>query len=331
MLHRTISKFLRIIRQLLYLSGTEQILYGKEKGLDIIVMYHNIDLNGDLRFNSRHIAQSDFRKELEYYKKRFDVVPMSTMFTVKNSRSNRLAITFDDGLSNNYRNARPELEKLNIPATFFVTCASLREKTILWPDAVNILTHFHVGELNCLGHIFQSRPWNLWHSPEVGELMSFLKTRSQEEREDFIDQLASLSGIKPNDSALNDYHQLLSEEQIRTMASNPLFEIGSHAVSHSNLANLSLDEQRYELLQSKAYLEEIMQTPIQSLAFPDGSYARETLDIATECGYNYQLAVNYRHEEDKNDPRILDRFGLYNDRSVIERLHQVNQRLHEEH
>ncbi len=331
MLHRVISKFLRTTRQFLYLSGAEQILYGKEKGHDIIVMYHNIDLTGDLRFNSRHIAQPDFRKELQYYKKRFEVLPLAKMFTEKNSGSNRLAITFDDGLSNNFRNALPELQKLGIPATFFVTCAGLHDKTILWPDAVNILTHFHVGELSCLGHIFQPRPWNRWHSTEVGELMSFLKTRSQEERETFIEQLSNATGIKPNDATLNDYHQLLSKDQIRTMASNPLFEIGSHAVSHSNLANLTPDQQREELLQSKAYLQEITQAPIESLAFPDGSYTRETLDIAAECGYNYQLAVNYRFEEDKNDPRILDRFGLYNDRSVIERLHQVNQRLHEEH
>ena len=124
---------------------------------------------------------------------------------------------------------------------------------------------------------------------------------------------------------------MLSNDQIKSISDNSLFDIGSHAISHSNLAGLSADEQHLELSESKAYLEKITAKSITSIAYPDGSYTRQSIDIAEACGYNHQLAVNYRHQKDLNDPRILDRFGLYNDRSAIEQLHQVNLRVHEEH
>jgi peptidoglycan/xylan/chitin deacetylase (PgdA/CDA1 family) len=331
MLQRISSKINRTFRQFLYLSGSERVCYNSKENANLVLMYHNVDLNGDQRFNARHIARHDFRKQLTYFKKRFNIVSLSEMFENPNEQGNRLSITFDDGLANNFTNALPELETLSIPATFYVTCANLQNNSILWPDAMNILTHFHKGPLNCLGQVFQPHPWNQWHSNEHGELMGFLKSRSHDERMQFIEELESSLGIKPNESAPADYHTLLSGAQIKSMSHNPLFEIGSHAISHSNLANLTTEEQRIELSQSKAYLEEITQKSITSIAYPDGSYSRSTIDIAEECGYNHQLAVNYRHQEDRNDPRILDRFGLYNDRSVIEQLHQVNQRLHEEH
>ena len=165
-------------------------------------MYHNVDGIGDKRFNSRYISQADFRKELLYFKKRYSVVPLSEMFDSKGKHGKRLAITFDDGLANNYKYALPELDALSYSCIILCHVRADSRKIILWPDAVNILTHHHKGELNCLGHSFRPHPWNRWHSDENGELMSFLKTRTQDDRLQFIHELEKSLGIKPNESAM---------------------------------------------------------------------------------------------------------------------------------
>jgi peptidoglycan/xylan/chitin deacetylase (PgdA/CDA1 family) len=101
-------------------------------------------------------------------------------------------------------------------------------------------------------------------------------------------------------------------------------------VNHTNLGLSSNEEAEKEMMGSKEYLEDAIQHEVDSIAFPDGSYSESTLDLATGCGYSKLLAVNYRLDSDRSDPRILNRFGLYNDRSYIEQLHQVNRHFHAE-
>ena len=62
-----------------------------------------------------------------------------------------------------------------------------------------------------------------------------------------------------------------------------------------------------ELVISKKMLEQAIGKEVNMFAYPDGSYNSEVMQIAEEAGYKYQLAVNYRSNEDKKDKRILNR------------------------
>ncbi|MCB9170845.1 MAG: hypothetical protein H6594_10895, partial [Flavobacteriales bacterium] len=50
---------------------------------------------------------------------------------------------------------------------------------------------------------------------------------------------------------------------------------------------------------------------VTSLAWPSGSYTRRNIDDAAALGFERQLAVDLRHPEDRNDPRIRERHGMY--------------------
>jgi len=64
-----------------------------------------------------------------------------------------------------------------------------------------------------------------------------------------------------------------------------LVEIGSHTVTHANLATLSAAQVRRELEDSKCQLEAALDRPIETFSVPFGERHPQTLRIAREAGY----------------------------------------------
>ncbi len=66
------------------------------------------------------------------------------------------------------------------------------------------------------------------------------------------------------------------------------FEVGSHTVTHPDLATLSAAEARRELVESRAALEGRLGRPVRWFAFPFGgrnNLTPESLDLAEQAGY----------------------------------------------
>lgn len=75
-------------------------------------------------------------------------------------------------------------------------------------------------------------------------------------------------------------------DQIAEMAQGGM-EIGSHTVSHLNLADLSDDEIEKELVDSKKLIAEKAGVPVISLCYPAGKYDDRVIEIASQ---NYLFA-----------------------------------------
>ena len=74
-----------------------------------------------------------------------------------------------------------------------------------------------------------------------------------------------------------------TRDQIRELASAG-FEIGSHSVSHSNLASLGNKRLREEVFESKARIEKEIGLPVLSFCYPAGRYDARVLKLVKE-GY----------------------------------------------
>jgi peptidoglycan/xylan/chitin deacetylase (PgdA/CDA1 family) len=80
-------------------------------------------------------------------------------------------------------------------------------------------------------------------------------------------------------------------------------EIGSHTVSHADLANLSAAAVWSQLTQSKAFLEQLLGHPVVSFCYPSGRYTAAVASAVaaagfhdattTRYGYSYTLANRY--------------------------------------
>ena len=69
-------------------------------------------------------------------------------------------------------------------------------------------------------------------------------------------------------------------------------------------------------MQSKKIIEAATGKEVISLAFPDGSYSKNTLDIAFSLGYKNLVAVEYKFNENNSVKGLLSRFTISNSTTV---------------
>ena len=98
----------------------------------------------------------------------------------------------------------------------------------------------------------------------------------------------------------------LAAGHIREMAANGM-SIGSHTVSHRALGDMGYDEAENELLLSRAYLEGLLQRTVDFIAYPLGSYNRDTIAAANEAGYAGGFSVIPGTCSHNTNPYILKR------------------------
>jgi peptidoglycan/xylan/chitin deacetylase (PgdA/CDA1 family) len=100
-----------------------------------VVAFHRV---GDApRSDTLTIDVRMFERYCRFFRRHFRVVPLGEIvdrFERGLPPNRELAITFDDGYLDNYENARPVLEKLSLPATFFVVTQWIGSDVVPWWD-----------------------------------------------------------------------------------------------------------------------------------------------------------------------------------------------------
>ena len=84
---------------------------------------------------------------------------------------------------------------------------------------------------------------------------------------------------------------VMSKDELKEVATSEFVEIGSHSVHHVNLAELSLDEARLELEESKKDLQMLLGKEIKSFSFPYGSFTEREVGLARAAGYTHLFSI----------------------------------------
>jgi peptidoglycan/xylan/chitin deacetylase (PgdA/CDA1 family) len=96
-----------------------------------------------------------------------------------------------------------------------------------------------------------------------------------------------------HDPKTEPWLKMLTWAQIKEMQDSGLVEFGSHTMRHRNLAELPLDEVRWELTESKARLEEKLGRETIGFAYPYGSgaYKADVRQAALDAGYRFDFSI----------------------------------------
>ena len=78
----------------------------------------------------------------------------------------------------------------------------------------------------------------------------------------------------------------LNDEQVKALANSDLVEIGSHTMTHANLAKLDNVACLAELAQSKQQLENLTAKSVTSFAYPFGIYSQRDVALVKQAGYS---------------------------------------------
>lgn len=99
---------------------------------------------------------------------------------------------------------------------------------------------------------------------------------------------------------------LMSASRLRQLRSAGI-DIGSHSVSHVQLAEQSTERIREEVIRSKADLEDALGERIDHFCYPYGSHDMRTVEIVAEAGYRSATTCERAPALPEDDPLTLPR------------------------
>ena len=88
---------------------------------------------------------------------------------------------------------------------------------------------------------------------------------------------------KANDPEGGDAY--LSWDQIRTLDQSGFVEIAAHTMNHLDLAKMTPDVQRFEIIEGKHYLEEKLGHLVTDFCYPYGAFNQSAISIVKEAGF----------------------------------------------
>ncbi|MGY1828540.1 polysaccharide deacetylase family protein [Blastococcus sp. SYSU DS0541] len=200
-----------------------------------------------------------------------------------------VVMTFDDGYRDNLTAALPVFEQYNVPIVIYPTVGlATREAYYWWGGLVELVKRADNFEIDGFGRVeATSRRQkiralagvNRWIEGNVAE-------RSQALRPTF-----AKAGVQLR-SLMNEH--ALTPDEIRNLSRHPLVSLGSHTISHVYLRPLSEQDARREIVDSKVWLEELTQVPIDHFAYPHGDARacgdREAI-VARSAGYKTAVST----------------------------------------
>jgi len=276
-----------------------------------IIIYHGICQSDHTRFNNIFLKLKTFEAHLKFYKKYFNVISLNDYYQQRfsNDRFN-VCITFDDGYANNHKYVLPLLEQYQLPATFFITSIRDAGFDILWNDFLGIISRYGPGILRYNNELFKKNIWNKYVSESTGIIFQeIIRSGGFNEKVKMMEQLGGLVNFREN-KLEQDYWLQMTARQINELSLSKYVTIGGHSCYHNDLSRIPIGAARTELIQSKKYLEGIIQKEIKAFAFPYGTYTREVVAEAKIAGYNQLLAVNFSFPEDFSDTTMRERFTV---------------------
>jgi peptidoglycan/xylan/chitin deacetylase (PgdA/CDA1 family) len=100
--------------------------------------------------------------------------------------------------------------------------------------------------------------------------------------------------------------QYMNADQIKEMAGAG-WEVGSHSMRHLDLTTLDLAEQKYEIFQSRKFLQEKLGLPIRSFGYPFGNSNTAIVDLVRLAGYTTGMSLGYTDDQGTGNILTLQR------------------------
>lgn len=249
-----------------------------------VIFYHRVN---ELLFDQHHLCVSpaNFEQHMRCLKKNYNILRFEEDW--RDTDRDSVVVTFDDGYLDNYENAVPILNELEIPATVFVSSSCLKgDREFWWDELETILLLDDIPEVFCLeDSVYGCR----WRTKSLGERINcyravrrmMMNLTNYEKRSAWMNQLWEWSGYTRHTRIQN---RTITDAICKEMSEMKNISIGSHTVSHPALGSLGWEDQMCEIRESKKYLEELTGKKVETMSYPLGSYNGDTERICIEAG-----------------------------------------------
>ncbi|MFL3005280.1 MAG: polysaccharide deacetylase family protein [Candidatus Neomarinimicrobiota bacterium] len=232
---------------------------------------------GIRNYTNKHILKEEFENLMVNLKKIGDPLSLDQVINYHKEKiplpDFSFSITFDDGFENNYSIAKPILEKLSIPATFYISTNLVDKNLMTWTDQLEFC-------IDIVGAKKFDLPWSKHHL-EISSKQTkidFLnrirknikKDPSKFNPKDFVRYAfnhSEMELISSNDGPLD---KKMNWDQVISLHNHELFSIGGHSHNHVSLGLLKSREMKKEIKKSIKFLKDKANIETQHYSYPEG-------------------------------------------------------------
>jgi peptidoglycan/xylan/chitin deacetylase (PgdA/CDA1 family) len=234
------------------------------RGRSLILLYHRVgNPHGSAPAVVPWVPTDLFRRQIEALTEAGDVVPLTRLLEPARSQRPRFALTFDDDYRNHANVVAPLLQRLGVPATFFLSGRALSGLGRYWWE---ILEDLVARE----GAVAVARMLGRPPAPVQDLALAC-------ERDPGLQELLGGEDTVPSPAHLD-------ADQLRQLA-RPPFTFGFHTLHHPVMTELDDDLLRTALDEGRARLSEHVGAPLELFAYPHGKADARTATAVRAAGY----------------------------------------------
>lgn len=279
------TRFKAKTKDLLYRTGGLGSMHRRRNRDTLtVLMFHRVIAPGSPAWAGANplftMSTGFFDELLRFIRRHYSPVGLEDVARARRGESalppRALLVTFDDGWADNVEFAAPLLKERMVPAVFFVATGALKSGEAFWQEQLYAAAVMAGPE----GDLWRSAaPQNTAGAANfpasIMDMISWLEQQGGNAGRDLLRQFAAASETL--------IPQMMTPDDVTRLAEDPLFDFGTHGVSHTPFPHLPNPEA--ELATSWSDLASWCTPPVQSLSFPHGQYTPDILSQAMESGY----------------------------------------------
>jgi len=306
----------------LHFTGADRLLSPLTRGVGVIFMLHSVRPGREAGFAPNRILEitPEFLEQaIELVVgSGFDVLSLDEAHgRLREGDFDRpfACFTLDDGYRDNRDFAYPVFKRHNVPFTIYVPSDFAEGVGDLWwiklemviaaNDAIRVEGGGERLETKTVAQKEQAFTRIYW----------WLRSMSEIEARRIVSELCDTHGV---DTSALCRDLIMSWDELRDLAQDPLVTIGGHTRRHLAVAKLSLSEARLEMEEGARRLEQELSRPIRHFSFPYGdstSAGPRDFELARELGFDTAVTTQKGliHEEHSTQTSALPRLSLNGD------------------
>lgn len=287
------TRWLKAALSALHYTGADGLIAPFTSGKGVIFMLHHVTPQIDGAFSPNGILKvtPDFLESVIVQVKAsgFDCVGLDeveTRLAQKDSGRPFAVFTLDDGYRDNREYAYPIFKRHGVPFTIYVPSSFADGTGDLWwiklEQALRILPRVRV-EMNGASRTFELAN-DADRSKAFAEMYWWLRRIPEDQARGVISRMARDAGID-SDKLCRDL--VMSWDELRTLAADPLVTIGAHTTHHYAIGRLPEAQARAEIADNLARIAAEVGKPCRHLSYPYGdevSAGEREFQMARELG-----------------------------------------------
>ncbi len=241
----------------------------------IVLTFHRVLTDSELQqtasLGGMIVRNRTFAAFLSYASQHCEFANLDQGPEWKPSGKLKLAVTFDDGWSDNAESVYPIARQLHVPFVIFIVPGKTGTALPFWPERT-------AAALDRVPSVNHSR-----RAISIGKAIEELKALPAVEREIRIGQMIGSGGALESSVAVD---KTMTWEQIAELHARGV-TFGSHTSTHEILTTVPDAQAQQEIVSSREVIQQKLGSPCELFSYPNGDYSEHVRELVVQGGYKF--------------------------------------------